>query len=131
MQQVTGNADDTMWSRTQYLDVNSYEQSWILMHKNVIVIGMRIFQPTKALQADRNWLVISTGLDSIYGDEGLCSSLMKFGDGHHTTRRLVTLKTHFPSQEWSTSEAFALYYQGFLEWDLGLGPNATWTKTDI
>lgn len=25
--------------------------------------------------------------------------------------------------EWSTSEAFALYYQGFLEWDLGLGPN--------
>eukprot|EP00435_Cladocopium_sp_Y103_P058892 s895_g20.t2 len=25
--------------------------------------------------------------------------------------------------EWSTREAFSLYYQGFLEWDLGLGPN--------
>lgn len=25
--------------------------------------------------------------------------------------------------EWSTNEAFALYYQGFLEWDLSLGPN--------
>jgi len=109
----------------------NHEQSWILMHKNVIVIGMIIFQTTKA-QADRNWLVISTGLDSIYGDEGLCSSLMRFGDWHHTiSHRLVTLKKHFPNcQEWSTSEAFALYYQGFLEWDLGLGPNATWTKTD-
>ncbi|CAJ1389325.1 unnamed protein product [Effrenium voratum] len=38
--------------------------------------------------------------------------------------RASTLRTNMQNcTEWSTKEAFALYYQGFLEWDLSLGPN--------
>lgn len=77
------------------------------------------FAPSSMLPAQLR--ALRTSMQQVTGNADDTMWLTETGWSYPRASTLSTVMRD--CAEWSTSEAFALYYQGFLEWDLGLGPN--------